>query len=330
MRFKKFLLTTCFMSGILFSLSLQNVFAAQQESWSEWLRTLRQEAIDQGIRPELFDEVFQNIKAPNRTVLSYDKHQPEKRLTFLKYRNTRADQYRIAIGRKKLQQYRPLLNEIGQKYGVNPCFIVSLWGLETSYGTFMGKFPVVQSLATLAHDPRRATFFRKQLLYALQILNEGHIKNADFKGEWAGASGHPQFLPSSWHNYAVDYDQDGKKDIWSSYPDVFASIANYLSKNGWQKDQPWAIIVNVPESLTHLENQKISKTLAEWEALHVTTLKGQSWPEDKNLLAQLIRPDGGPNMLIFDNFNVIMKWNRSNYYAGTVGYLAEEICRSPL
>jgi membrane-bound lytic murein transglycosylase B len=325
---KKIYAIACFF--LLFFVSF-NVFSAEKkQSWSEWVKVLRAEAIAQGIRPALFDQIFSKIERPSRSVLAYDRNQPEKRLTFLKYRNTRADKYRIVVGRREYRKYKALLNKVSHEYGVSACFITSLWGLETSYGSYMGKFPVIQSLATLAYDKRRAKFFRKQLLYALHILNEGHVKNKDFKGEWAGASGHPQFLPSSWHYYAVDYNGDGKRDIWKTLPDVFASIANYLVKNGWQNNKPWAILVKAPASVTHMANKKVVKSLSEWQTLGVKTWKGQPWPNMPNLEAELIRPYGGPDILIFNNFKVIMKWNRSTYYAGTVGYLAEKICGRPL
>lgn len=311
---------------MIFLAGITTYAATPNISWKDWLAQLRTEAISKGIRPALFDDVFKNINGPSRSVLAYDRNQPEKRITFLKYRNTRADSYRILIGKRKLKKNLPLLSEIGSKYGVSPCVITSLWGLETSYGSFMGKFPVIQSLSTLAYDTRRSDFFRMQLLYALEILNGGHVDAAHFKGEWAGASGHPQFLPSSWHKYAVDYDGDGRKDIWTSYPDVFASIANYLAKNGWQANQPWAIYVKDTGRANDLINAKKQLTVNEWRKLGLKTLSGHAWPTDGSLKADLIRPDGGPDILVFNNFRVIMKWNRSTYYAGTVGYLAEKIC----
>lgn len=330
MRRNKFSSTFCLIAILFISLITLTSRAENKMSWSQWVANLKVEAVAQGIRPTLFDEVFSHFKGPNRSIISYDHSQPEKRITFLKYRNTRSDNYRIIIGRRKYQKYKPLLETIGRQYNVNPCFIVSLWGLETSYGSYMGKFPVVQSLATLAYDSRRANFFHKQLLLALHILNEGHVTYNDFKGEWAGASGHPQFLPSSWHDYAVDYERNGRRDIWRSLPDVFASIANYLAKNGWQDHQPWAIVVKVPANALSFVNTKQLKPLAEWQALGVKTMADQPWPNDINLQAELIQPDGGPYFLTFNNFRVIMKWNRSNYYAGTVGYLAEQICGRPL
>lgn len=310
--------------------SLLSIPSYAKQSWPAFLKEIRKEAVAQGIRPEIVDEAFRGIKKPSRKVLHYDRTQPEKRLTFLKYRNTRADAYRIKLGRRELKKYAPLLKKVSRDYGVSQCFIVSFWGLETSYGRFMGSFPVIHSLATLAYDNRRAAFFRKQLFLALHILNDKHVALKDFKGEWAGASGHPQFLPSSWHNYAVDYDGDGHKDIWKTLPDVFASIANYLHKNGWKHNEPWAIPVTLPENFNKdLLTRKVKKTVSEWKKLGIRAQNGDRLP-NKNYEASVIRPYGGPAMMIFNNFRVIMKWNRSTYYAGTVGYMAEQICQKPL
>lgn len=297
-----------------------------QQTWSEFVKGVRQEALAQGVRPEVFDEAFADIKAPNPRVLHFDRTQPESRITYIHYRDTRADAFRIKLGRMELKKHQALLKEIGQKYGVDYCFILSLWGLETSYGRFMGNFPVIKSLATLAYNNRRGDYFRMQLLLALQILNGGHVSLKDFKGEWAGASGQCQFLPTSWRDYAVDYEGTGKKDIWKSKPDVFASIANYLMKNGWKSGQPWAIEVVAPHDLSSdLMSRKVVKTVREWEELGIRPAEG-SFP-NSNLMASIVKPDGGPTFMVFNNFNVIMRWNRSIYYAGTVGYMADQICR---
>ncbi|MCB1827994.1 MAG: lytic murein transglycosylase, partial [Coxiellaceae bacterium] len=280
--------------------------------------------------PQVVDDALRGIKEPHRKVLHYDRTQPEKRLTFLKYRNTRASAYRIKLGQSELKKHQAILEKVSRHYGVSECFIVSLWGLETSYGRFMGSFPVIHSLATLAYDNRRAKFFRKQLFYALHILNDGHVQLSDFKGEWAGASGHPQFLPSSWHHYAVDFNGDGRKDIWKSLPDVFASIANYLHKNGWKPNEPWMIPVSIPASFDKdLLTRKVTKSIKEWEALGVRPAAGETLPSG-NYQVSIIQPYGGPTMMIFNNFKVIMKWNRSTYYAGTVGYMAEKVCKRPI
>jgi len=317
-------------SSVLTTQALAYDYKKPTLTWKQYVKELRKEALAQGIRPEVFDDAFANIKAPNRKVLYYDRTQPEKRLTYLKYRNTRADAYRIKIGQKKLKQYGPLLNQIGQEYGVSPCFIASFWGLETSYGNYMGNFPVIKSLATLGYDNRRSAFFRKQLFHALHILNDGHVELKDFKGEWAGASGQPQFLPSSWHNFAVDHNGDGRRDIWKTKEDVFASIANYVKQNGWQTGQPWMIPVTTPRGFDkNIMTRKVKHSVNYWAERGVRPMKGYQLP-DGNLQASIVRPYGGPTMMVFNNFNVIMKWNRSIYYAGTVGYLAQKICKRQL
>lgn len=324
---KRNLIITTF---IFLALNFLTSSAFAKPSWQDFLQEVRQEAINQGVRPAIIDQAFQGLNEPSRRVLSLDKTQPERRLTFLKYRNTRADAGRIAVGKIELRKNRALLTQIAQRYGVSECFIISLWGLETSYGHFMGNFPVIYSLATLAYDDRRADFFHNELLIALNILNDGHVKLKDFKGEWAGASGHPQFLPTSWRDYAVDYDGDGRKDIWKNLPDAFASIANYLHKNGWEYNAPWAIPVNVPENFdSSLLSPDVTKSITQWEKLGVQAQQGEDFPE-KNYPVSIIQPDGGPTMMIFNNFKVIMKWNHSTYYAGTIGYMAEKICQRPI
>lgn len=315
MPFKKWVTIFIF----LFSTSL---FA--NPNWNTFVAQLRVEAISKGIRPEVFDAAFKGIRSPHQRVLHLDRTQPEKRVTYIQYRNSRANASRIALGRQEAKRYAKLLNKIGAEYGVDPAFIVSLWGLETSYGRYMGDFPVIQSLATLSFDHRRSAEFRRELFYALEILNEGHVALKDFKGEWAGATGQPQFLPSSWHNYAVDYEGNGRKDIWKSHPDVFASIANYLVKHGWQSHQPWSVNVTLPADFDqNLLSLKIEKTVAEWEQMGVRLSGGKNI--NPQLQASIIAPDGGPTMMVFHNFKVIMQWNHSIYYAGTVGYLAEQV-----
>jgi membrane-bound lytic murein transglycosylase B len=290
-------------------------------TWQTWLTQLRQEALARGIRPEVFDRAFKNVKEPSPEVLRLDKQQPEKRLMYYDYRNSRADAYRIRMGQVEYKKYHELINKIGIEYGVDPCVMLSLWGLETSYGHYLGKFYVIQSLASLAYHPRRADFFRQQLLVALEILNQGHIDQEHFVGEWAGASGQTQFMPMTWKDYAVDYDGDGKKNIWTSYPDAFASMANFLNHIGWQTNQPSLIEVQVSDKFLSIKSKK---SLIEWKQLGV---KSDHWPGDLSQSARLIQPDGGPVFLALNNYDVLMRWNHSIYYAGTVDYLAKNICK---
>lgn len=301
-------------------------FAAPTQSWNQWVAGVRTEALREGISKEVFDTAFRDIHEPSRTVKSLARSQPEHRLTFSRYLSTRADSYRIAMGRKNYLKYQGMLDKIGEEYGVDPCFIVSFWGMESSYGTYMGNFPVIQSLATLAYDSKRPEFFRKELMIALKILNDRHVTLAHFKGEWAGASGQPQFLPSSWVEFSVDYDGDGRRDIWESKPDVFASIANYMKKNGWKHGEPWAIHVKLPAHFDKsLEGKSIIKPVSEWNALGVRTETGAPLPHPE-LQASIVEPNGGPVFLAYPNYRMILRYNNSIYYAGAIGYMADKIC----
>ncbi|TAL60545.1 MAG: lytic murein transglycosylase [Legionella sp.] len=314
------------LTAIAFTLAYQWAFA--QENWKDWVAQVRTEALAQGISPQLFDEAFAGIHEPSRQIKSFMHSQPEHRLTFMKYRNSRADNYRIAIGRKEYKKNKEVLDAVGERFGVNPCFIVSFWGMETSYGTYMGNFPVIKALATLAYDSKRKDFFRKELFIALRILNEGHVDLQDFKGEWAGASGQPQFLPSSWVKYAVDYDGDGRKDIWKSKPDTFASIANYMKQNGWQVGEPWAIQVKLPREFDmKLEGKDNMRAVSDWNRLGVRTEKGEPLPY-QNMQASIVQPLGGPTFLAFPNYKMILRYNNSIYYAGAIGYMADKICQA--
>ena len=320
MTVKRFILSTCV------AWCMATAAVAASADWTHWVADVRTEALNQGISPAVFDAAFADIHEPSKQIKSFAHSQPEHRLSYLKYRNSRVDNYRIIIGRKKFKEYHELLESIGKDYGVDPCFVLAFWGLETSYGSYMGNFPVIKSLATLAYDSNRPAFFKKQLFIALHILNDGHVSLAHFKGEWAGASGHPQFLPSSWVEYAVDYDGDGHKDIWDSKPDALASIANYMKKNGWKTGEPWAIFVKLPPHFDEsLKGKAIIKSSSEWNALGVRTENGEPLP-NLDLMASVIQPDGGPVFLAYPNYRMILRYNNSIYYAGAIGYLADKIC----
>lgn len=320
--YKSMLVVYCFVELLMASFAV-----SAQSSWSTWVNQVRQEALSEGVSAQVFDNAFAGIHEPSRQIKGLAKSQPEHRLTYLTYRKTRVDNYRITIGKREYLKNKALLDAIGRQYGVDPCFIVSFWGMETSYGSYMGNFPVIKSLATLAYDSKRQDFFRKELFLALHILNDGHVSLQEFKGEWAGASGQPQFLPSSWVKYSVDYDGDGRKNIWSSKPDVFASIANYMKINGWKTGEPWAVYVKLPSNFDmKLEGKSITKSVSEWSALGVRTENGQALPYP-NLQASIVKPLGGPVFLAYPNYKMILRYNNSIYYAGAIGYLADKICQ---
>lgn len=314
-------------SLVTVSMILFNQAALAKDNWHDWVSNVREEALGQGISPNVFDRAFAQIPEPSRRVKGLSKHQPEHRLTYTKYRNTRASKYKIMIGQKRYKENQALLEQIGKQYGVDPCFITSFWGMETSYGSYMGNFPVIKSLATLAYDSNRKEFFRKQLFLALRILNDGHVSLEDYKGEWAGASGQPQFLPSSFVNYAVDYNGDGRKDIWKTKSDVFASIANYMIKHGWKTGQPWGIKVTLPAGFDDkLEGLDVKKPVSEWVRMGVRAKNGQALPL-QDIEASIVKPYGGPVFLAYPNYRMIMRYNNSIYYASAIGYMADKICK---
>jgi membrane-bound lytic murein transglycosylase B len=298
---------------------------AQSVPFEDWLAQFRQEAAAEGISAATL-KALDGLQ-PIPRVIELDRRQPEGRLTFRDYNQRVLSPSRIERGRQLMREHRALLDRVAADYGVQPRFIVALWGIESSYGSFTGEYPVVGALATLAHDGRRAAFFRKELLQALRILDQGDIVPAQMTGSWAGAMGQSQFMPSSYLAHAVDYDGDGRRDIWTSPPDVFASIANYLAKAGWNARHTWGRQVQLSNHLqAEAAGLEVVKPLPEWHALGVKRSDGDDLPLVA-LDASLLRMDDaeGPAYLVYNNFRVLMAWNRSTYFALTVGELADLI-----
>lgn len=299
---------------------------SNKEFPAAWLDALRADALKRGIRAEILDAALRDIK-PIPRVIELDRRQPESRLTFAKYLKLVVPQSRVQRGRDLLAQHRTLLDEVSAKYGVPAPVIVALWGVESDYGRRTGGFSVIGALATLAYDGRRGAYFRRELLNALQILSEGHIEPADMTGSWAGAMGQSQFMPSSFLSRAVDHDGDGRRDIWTTHADVFASAANYLERAGWRKGQLWGRRVTLPPDFdASLIGLKVKKPLADWQALGVRNAKGQSLPRT-SFSASVVAPDGpdGAAFLVYHNFRVFLKWNRSTYFGSAVGLLSDQI-----
>ena len=297
------------------------------QDFATWLELLRVDARSAGISEKTLNEALADLKEPEPRVIERDKAQPEKTESLEDYVATRVSPERIAEGRLMLRRYRTWLGRIEQQYQVQRRFIVALWGIESSYGRHAGKRPVIQSLVTLAYDKRRGAYFRKELIAALKILDDGHISLSRMKGSWAGAMGLFQFMPSSYRHYAVDADGDGRINIWESVPDALASAANYLAKAGWKSDQTWGRSVKLPkkidDSLIGLETRL---TLSRWQGLGVRRSNGRALPR-RNLQASLIIPNGSakPAYLIYSNFRALRRWNRSNSFAVTVGTLADAL-----
>lgn len=310
------------------AVSASHASAQDPAGFGAWVEALRVEALAEGISPEILDVALSGLVAPLPKVVELDRNQPEFTLTLDRYLGRVATDARVATGKQKLQEHRVLFDQIADKYGVQPRFIAAFWAVESDFGRVTGNFSVIQALATLAYDDRRSAFFRIQLLAALQILDEGHISPDAMKGSWAGALGQPQFLPTVFLESAVDFDGDGRRDIWNSTADVLASAANYLRRMGWLGDQTWGRAVILPDGFDlTLAGLGTTKPIGEWQALGVRRADGSDLPS-RQLDSSIILPDGGavsPAFLVYNNYRSILRWNRSNYFALAIGSLADRI-----
>jgi membrane-bound lytic murein transglycosylase B len=301
-----------------------------KSTFDDYLLELKQEAQTKGFDDTLLDKAFASIEFRQKAVQS-DKSQPEFKLTLARYLKTRVPDWKVKQAVAAYKENQDILEEIGEKYAVQPRFIVALWANESNFGKIQGRYSVLSALSTLAFEGRRETFFKKQFFAALQVVDEGHIKIEDFVGSWAGALGQCQFIPTSFLTYGVDYNDDGKKDIWQTKADVFASIANYLQSEGWDDDLTWGRQVILPDTI-QLEQSGLGtskkKSLQQWADLGITRLNGHSLPV-RDIKANLIMADQGQgnSYLVYGNFDTLMRWNRSIYFGVGIGYLADAIKR---
>ena len=299
---------------------------AASDSFAEWLAKLRREAREKGIDTAVLDAAFAGVR-PIPAVIEADRRQPEGRMTFAEYRRRVVSTDRIERGRELLALHAPLLRQVESRFGVPSEVMVALWGIELNFGERQGSYSVFAALATLAYEGRRAAFFRRELLSALQIADKGYANAAEMRGSWAGAMGQNQFMPSTYLGYAVDFDGDGHRDIWRSLPDVFASMSNYLDKSGWNASYIWGREVFAPDSIaasrTGLEHRA---SLATWEQRGVRLPDGAALPA-ADIQASLLRMDGGagPSYLAYGNFRALMAWNRSTYFGVSVGLLSDSL-----
>ncbi|MFN3233413.1 MAG: lytic transglycosylase domain-containing protein [Alphaproteobacteria bacterium] len=311
-----------------------------QPSWDEWLADLRSEALDRGIRPDIVEAALKDL-TPLERVVRADRKQAEFVETAETYIRKRVSQARIDNGQKFLEEHAEILAEVSAAYDVQPHYIVAIWGMETNYGLFKVREDAIRSLATLAYDPRRADFFRRELFAALTILNNGYIDLENMKSSWAGAMGQSQFMPTSYLEYAVDHDGDGHRNIWTSEADVFASIANYLARHGWTGDHHWGEPVTLPENFegrlaelgtyegsgcraTRQHSAELPVTT--WQAMGVRLKDGGDLPhpgEDASILR--VDGDSSQSFIVYSNFRTILRYNCANFYALAVGHLAEAI-----
>jgi len=300
--------------------------SAQEQSFQDWLQELRNEALSLGISDATLRDALDNLE-PVERVVELDQSQPEFVQTFTRYTSLRISEAQIARGRALLAEHADLLSTVRQRYGVQPHYLVSFWALESNFGRATGGFTVIAALATLAYDPRRADFFRRELLTALKIIDEGHIAAERMSGSWAGAMGQLQFMPSTFNSYAVDGDGDGRIDIWNSLPDVFYSAANFLSQSGWRGDERWGREVLLPDNFDFsLSGTSARKTVNEWRDLGITRVDGSALPA-ADMPGSVVIPAGadGPAFLVYNNYQTTLVWNRSTFYALAVGHLADRL-----
>ncbi|EKT62724.1 lytic murein transglycosylase [Providencia burhodogranariea] len=297
-----------------------------------YVELLKEHALAQGIKPSTIERGFANIHFIERVVKA-DKGQPEKRATVTldSYLKNVLPASRINAGAEKYRENEALLNAMSKRYGVPPQYIVSLWGLESGFGRSQGKEDVISALATLSFEGRREALFSKQILAALEIMDKGYIpEEQQLKGSWAGAMGQSQFMPTSYLAYAADGDGDGKMDIWNNKADVFASIANYLSTEGWQSSLPWGYQVNLPTNFDkQLEGVKAEqgKTVAQWEQLGVKLPAFIQLSPDVKTWVVIPDDPQGRTYLVTENFRTIMHWNRSYYFALSVCLMADGVAQ---
>ncbi|MBI3440357.1 MAG: lytic murein transglycosylase [Proteobacteria bacterium] len=303
-------------------------FPAAMQDFSSWLQDLRHAAIQYGISQKLVDEALPDTLVPDERVLRLDSKQPENTVSFERYKKNTIAAVRLQTGRQYMRQYQSLLKRVGNLYRVDPQYIVALWGIETSFGQNVGGFETIPALTTLAYDGRRSEFFRRELLIALKIVDHGDIGLHAMKGSWAGAMGQCQFMPSSFEKYAQDYNKDGKRDIWNTREDVFASTAAYLSAEGWQRGQPFMRLVRLPKSFDNrMMGLNIQKSARFWQDAGVRLANGQRPPADTCSLGSIIQPGGKgyKTYIVYNNYRIIMKWNYSTYFATAVGLFADQL-----
>jgi membrane-bound lytic murein transglycosylase B len=301
--------------------ALPIISAESAGSFADFVGSVRAEAVRSGIRPAVLDAAFAGV-TPNAHILQLDRHQPEFSLTWAQYRARVLPATRLQAAADMYRRNARLCSAVNARFSVDPRVIIGIWGLESGFGAKTGGFGVVEALATLAYDGRRASYFRTELINSLRILNDGDISARGMTGSWAGAMGQPQFMPSSYLHYAVDFDGDGKRDIWNSLPDVFGSVGNYLGRCGWRAGEPWGQPIVLPQNFSGATGRDVARPLGAWQAEGVRRIDGRGFSR-ADVHGAVIQPDGagGEAFMVYQNFHVIRRYNPSDYYALAVGLL---------
>lgn len=320
------MLPCLFLGQALQAQEIQIQIAQSEAAFGECVGQLQQRALKENISAAVVETDLAAAKFVPR-VIELDRKQPEFSQTFHGYYSLRVTDQRVQLGRQLLAEHGELLNSLTRQYGIPPQYLVSFWGLETNFGRYLGKMNVVDSLATLACDPRRSEFFTQELFNALRLIEAGVGSRETLVGSWAGAMGNMQFMPSAYLQFGLDADKDGRADLWNSLQDAFTSAAHYLQQLGWQKNWRWGREVMLPKGFDYsLAGRDQARALREWRKLGVRDTNNNPIAALDDSAA-LVIPAGhsGPVFLVYDNFDVIMKWNRSEFYALSVGVLADRI-----
>ena len=298
-----------------------------------FLNEVATQARKEGVSSETARHAFSRLTYPNQKVLHFHRTQPEVVLSFSSYRKLIIPHSCILKGRAKWQEYAPHVLRFGAEYGVDPKVVVSIWGIESDYGAHTGTFSVIDSLATLGFSGRKASYFRRELLCALKIIERGEVTAENMLGSYAGAMGQVQFMPSSYLDYAVDADGDGQPDIWKNSLDALASIANFLHSFGWRKGEPWGQPVKLADDIKGAQiGRRHPRTLKAWARLGVSSQDGTPLPQS-DLMGSLLQPDGQGReaFLVYHNFDIIRRYNASDHYALCVGLLSNApVSREPI
>jgi membrane-bound lytic murein transglycosylase B len=319
-------------TGMTIGLSVISQPAQADAGFQRWVAQFRATAAQSGISNATFDRAFQGVTAPDPEVLEKARYQPEFVAPVWDYFDNRINENSIGIGRQKANKHNRLLGQIESRFGVDRNILLAIWSMESNYGAILTNDRVmrnvIRSLSTLAYaDERRQRFARQQLIAALEILQRGDIDVHHLTGSWAGAMGHTQFIPTSYKAYAVDFDGNGRRDIWNSVPDALATAANLLSSNGWRAGHAWGYEVKLPAGRKFPGG---TMSLQQWQSIGVVRANGQAYPRPGDS-AELKVPDGreGPAFLVLHNFNMLKRYNNADRYAIAVGLLADQIAGQP-
>ena len=291
-----------------------------------WLNEFKTDAKKQGITQQTLDTALQ-FDTPLKKVVSMDKTQAEFVKNYWKYTDSALNPWRISHGKKMLKKHKALFAEIKKKYNMPAHYLVAFWAMETNFGKYKGDINIPHALVSLAYEGRREAFFKNHLMIALKMIQDGHIKASEFKGSWAGAFGHLQFMPETYKKYAIDGDGDGKIDLINSIPDAMHSAANYLTSIGWDGNWRWGRQVTIPNDF-YLEavGSTQKRSLSMWQRMGVMDMNGKPIPKGRES-ATIVLPAGinGPIMMLYGNFDLILQWNTSLNYALSVGHLADKL-----